>query len=99
MTELRTTGGECKDDIAKLCASVPHTKGMLAKCLEQHHDQLSEGCKALSTKARSAAAASSAAPAAAAAGAAASPPAGAAPPPAAAPAAKTPASAPDAGKR
>jgi hypothetical protein len=98
MTELRTTGGECKEDIAKLCASVPHTKGMLAKCLEQHHDQLSEGCKALSTKARSAAAASSAAPAAAA-GAAAPPPAGVAPPPAAAPAAKTPAPAPDAGKK
>jgi len=91
MTELRTTGGECKDDIAKLCSTVPHTKGLLAKCLEQNHDQLSEGCKALSTKARSAAAASATAPAAAATGAAA--------PASAAPAAKPPAPAPDAGKR
>jgi hypothetical protein len=99
MTDLRTTGGECKDDIAKLCSTVPHTKGMLAKCLEQNHDQLSEGCKALSTKARSAAAASAAAPAAAATGAAASAPAGAPAPASAAPAAKPPAPAPDAGKR
>jgi hypothetical protein len=91
MTELRTTGGECKDDIARLCSTVPHTKGLLAKCLEQNHDQLSEGCKALSTKARSAAAGSATAPAAAATGAPA--------PASAAPAAKPAAPAPDAGKR
>jgi hypothetical protein len=64
MNELRTTGGECKEDIAKFCASVPHTKGMLATCLDQHHDELSEGCKALSSKARAAAAPPAGAPAA-----------------------------------
>jgi hypothetical protein len=99
MTEIRTTGGECKDDIAKFCASTPHTKGMLAKCLEEHHDQLGDACKALSSKARGAASAApvpaggaAAAPAAAATTAPAAP-AGAAPAP-------KPASAPgDAGKK
>jgi hypothetical protein len=104
MNEIRTTGGgECKDDIAKFCASVPHAKGLLAKCLEQHLNELSDACKALASKATaSGAAAPGGAPAAAGAGAAATatgagaPPAGA---PAAAPAAKPPAPAPDAAKR
>jgi hypothetical protein len=104
MTEIRTTGGaECKDDIAKFCATVPQARGMLAKCLDQHHDELSAGCKALASKARSAGSAPSApggaagaAGAAASSGAAAPPAAGAPKPAAATPAAKP--APPDAGK-
>jgi len=99
MTEIRTTGGgECKDDIAKFCATVPQARGMLAKCLDQHHAELSEGCKALASKAGAAAGAAPAAPTGAspaatgaAGGAASGAPKPAAPPPAAKPA-------PDAGK-
>jgi hypothetical protein len=94
MNEIRTTGGaECKDDIAKFCASVPHAKGMLAKCLEEHRNELSDACKALATKAGAGAPAAAPAGAAAAAAAPASAPAGAAP------AAKPPATGPDAGKK
>src|SRR5262249_50806376 len=96
------TGGECKEDIQKFCASVPHAKGRLAQCLTEHHDQLSEGCKALSAQAKGATAAAPAAAAAAAGGVAPPAPAAApAAPPAAAPNAPDSATAPaaDAGAR
>ena len=33
LAELRASGAECKADIEKFCASVPHTRGKLAECL------------------------------------------------------------------
>lgn len=94
LAELRSSGAECKDDIEKFCASVPHTRGKLAECLFSHHDELSEGCKALSAKAKAAAST----PAAATPAAVSTPPA-AAPAPTAATPAKAPEPAADAGAR
>jgi hypothetical protein len=52
LAELRATGGECKEDIEKFCASVPHAKGKLAQCLTEHLNELSEACKNLAPGAK-----------------------------------------------
>lgn len=35
----------CQEDVHKLCADVKPGKGRIMKCMKEHHDELSEGCK------------------------------------------------------
>jgi hypothetical protein len=35
----------CQDDVQKFCPSVGPGHGKIAKCLHQHHDDLSQACK------------------------------------------------------
>jgi len=40
-------GGACTDDAARLCADAGPARGMVQRCLQQHAEELSDGCKAL----------------------------------------------------
>jgi hypothetical protein len=35
----------CKDDIAKYCPNEEHGQGEVRRCLQQHHDEVSEACR------------------------------------------------------
>jgi hypothetical protein len=35
----------CKDDIAKYCADKEHGQGAVRRCLEEHHDNVSQACR------------------------------------------------------
>jgi hypothetical protein len=35
----------CKSEIAKYCADIPHKAGAVPACLNQHKDELSNACK------------------------------------------------------
>ena len=41
--------GPCKDDRVKFCKDLKGGKG-LWKCMNEHHDSLSDGCKAMMAK-------------------------------------------------
>jgi Cysteine rich repeat len=42
----------CADDAAKLCKGVEQGEGRIAKCLKEHHSELSPACKANVAKAK-----------------------------------------------
>jgi hypothetical protein len=49
MSEVQKTLSDltqvCEPDIEKLCMNTPAGKGAIAKCLKQHSEELSAGCK------------------------------------------------------
>lgn len=38
--------GACKDDVAKFCKDVQPGEGRIIKCMKEHENELSPGCKA-----------------------------------------------------
>ena len=37
--------GPCREDVEKFCKDVEKGEGRIIKCMREHKDQLSEGCK------------------------------------------------------
>lgn len=45
-SEMKEAHEACHGDVEKLCGDVKRGKGRIVKCLREHKDQLSDGCKA-----------------------------------------------------